>query len=93
MTCSAILREPRFHVIRVGGAVVVLRVTGVAVGGYTLEVSAHVTRAAIERRMNASQRKVRELRVIEFRSKPAVHAVTHGAIRREPQSSMVEHRG
>jgi hypothetical protein len=70
MTHGAIAREADFDVARVRRAVKVLHMAAVAICRSTSEAAPDMTRATLERCMDACQSKTRELQVVELCAEP-----------------------
>lgn len=89
VTYAAVTREPSLCVIRSRGGVEILLVTAEAGDRRVLREPADVARSAIDRCVNAGQRKAGVLKMVKRSAKPTVHAVAFVASDRE--SRVVEH--
>ena len=89
MAKGTVLREPSGGVVRIGGALIVLQVAGVASGGEALVDAASVALHAGNREMRASERKGSLCGVIERRTSPIRGRVAQRAILRESRGRMI----
>lgn len=90
MADAAISWKSRLYVIGIGGSVVVLGVTGIAIGRGPLENAIDMTCGTFQRRMNPGERKVRKFGVIELGAKPRIHGVAYGAIGGESHRAVIQ---
>ena len=72
---GAVSWEIGLHVIRVGRAVVVFRVAPKTCNRRALRKAIHMAGTAVDRRVHAGQREASELRMIECRAEPRIHAM------------------
>lgn len=87
------MRESSLDVVGIIGAVEVLGVATVAIGGRPFITAPNMTRQAIQRGMYPGQREARKLSVIELRAQPGIPGeVTVLARGRESECLVVGHR-
>jgi len=89
----AILREAGGGVVRIGSALIVIQVAGIAGGAQALENAASMALDASRGDVFAGQRECGLGGVIEFSSGPISGGVALGAILREAGGSMIGIRG